>query len=78
MPNMRVKQAILEVVENQVRANNPPDTRRTLARLQAAGYSRRQALEMIGSVLVAEIWHIQKNQEMFNPARYRAGLDALE
>jgi hypothetical protein len=46
------------IVENQIRNSNPPETRQTLERLLAAGYSRKQAIEMIGSALVEEIWAI--------------------
>ncbi len=56
--NPHLKAAILEVVENQIREDNPPETRQTLERLLAAGYSREQAIEMIGSAVVGEIWAI--------------------
>ena len=59
--------AILEVVENQIREDDPPDTRQTLERLVAAGYSRKQAIEMIGSTVVEEIWarYIRKMTVIF-------------
>lgn len=78
MPNMRAKREILEAVENQVRENNPPETRLTLERLLAAGYTRQEAIEMIGRVVVTEIWHIMKYKETFNLERFRAGLEELE
>ncbi len=56
--NPYLKAAILEVVENQIREDNPPETRQTLERLLAAGYSRQQAIEMIGSAVVGEIWAV--------------------
>ena len=56
--NPHLKAAILEVVENQIRNSVPPETRQTLERLLAARYSGKQAIEMIGSVLVEEIWAI--------------------
>ncbi len=56
--NPHLKAAILEVVENQLRGGDPLETRQTLERLVAAGYSRQEAVEMIGSVVVSEIWHI--------------------
>ncbi len=61
--NPHLKAAILEVVENQIRDDNPPETRQTLERLLAAGYSRQQAIEMIGSSLVEEIWAILHDQQ---------------
>ncbi len=73
MPNpKRVKRASLEVVENQLRANDPPETRQTLQRLLALGYSRREAVDMIGSAVAAEIWHILHEKEAYDPVRYQA------
>jgi hypothetical protein len=48
MVNLHLQQAILEVVENQLRANDPPETRQTLDRLLASGYSRKDAIKLIG------------------------------
>lgn len=38
--NPRLKASFLEVVDNQLRANDPPETRQTLDRLIAEGISR--------------------------------------
>jgi hypothetical protein len=75
--NPHLKGAILEVVENQLRENNPPETRQTLERLLAAGYSRKQAVEMIGSVVVEEIWAVLHDQQPFDRARFTALLEQL-
>ncbi len=78
MPNpKRVKRAILEVVENQLRANDPPETRQTLQRLLAVGYSRQEAVEMIGSAVAAEIWYMLREKEAYDPVRYQAALRKL-
>jgi hypothetical protein len=69
--NPYLKAAILEVVENQLRDNNPPETRQTLERLLAAGYSRKQAVEMIGSAVVGEIWFVLHEKQPFDRARPR-------
>ena len=75
--NPRLKALILEVVENQIRASDPPETRLTFERLLAAGYSRKQALEMIGSALVEEIWDILHERKPFDRARFSALLEKL-
>jgi hypothetical protein len=77
MHNPYLKKAILEVVENQLRDNDPPETRRTLKRLKKAGYSHQEAIEMIGSAVAEEIWTVLQGQE-FDRARYKALLDQLE
>jgi hypothetical protein len=43
------------VVENQIRENNPPETRRTLDRLLEEGYSKDDAMKLIGRAVAAEI-----------------------
>jgi len=75
--NTHLKAAILEVVENQIRNSNPPETRQTLERLLAAGYSRQQAIEMIGSALIEEIWAILHDHKLFDRARFTALLEQL-
>ena len=67
----------MEVVENQIRDGDPPETRQTLERLLAAGYSRTQAVEMIGSALVEEIWAIMHEKKPFVRARFTALLEQL-
>jgi len=75
--NPHLKAAILEVVENQIRDGDPPETRQTLERLLAAGYSRKQAVEIIGSALVEEIWAILHDQKPFDRARFTTLLEQL-
>jgi hypothetical protein len=75
--NPRLKALILEVVENQVRASDPPETRQAFERLLAAGYSRKQAMEMIGSALVEEIWGMLHERKPFDRARFSALLEQL-
>ncbi len=75
--NPHLKAAILEIVENQVHNSDPPETRQTLERLLAAGYSRKQAIEMIGSALVEEIWAILHDHKLFDQARFASLLEQL-
>jgi len=75
--NPRLKAAILEVVENQIRASDPPETRQTFERLLAAGYSRKQAMEMIGSALVEEIWGMLHDNKPFDRGRFAGLLEKL-
>jgi len=75
--NPYLKEAILEVVENQLRENNPPETKQTLERLLAAGHTRQAAVELIGSAVVGEIWQMLQERKPFDRARYKASLDKL-
>ncbi len=75
--NPRLKEVILEVVEKQIHASDPPETRQTFERLLAAGYSRKQAMEMIGSALVEEIWGMLHENKPFDRGRFRGLLEKL-
>lgn len=72
-----MKTAILEIVENRVFDGDPPETRQTLERLMAAGYSRKQATGMIGSAVTEEIWAVLFSNKPFDRARYAALLEKL-
>lgn len=76
--NPRLKALILEVVENQLRADDPPEIRQTRNRLLAAGYTRQQAMEMIGPALVEEIWNIFHERKPFDRERYATILETLK
>jgi hypothetical protein len=75
--NPRLKAIILEVVDNQLRADDPPETRTTLNRLIAEGYSEKDAKELIGCVVTSEIFDVMKNKEKFNLKRYIDALNTL-
>lgn len=75
--NPHQKAAVVEVIENQIRNGDPPETQQTLERLLVAGYSRKQAIEIIGSALVEEIWAILHDHKPFDRARFTALLEQL-
>ncbi|HDP98305.1 MAG TPA: DUF1841 family protein [bacterium] len=68
--NPYAKQAILEVVENQLKQNDPPETRETLNRLIQEGYSAPEAKEFIATVLVAHMFDMLKNNRPYDNSKY--------
>lgn len=70
-------EAIVEVVENQLADNNPPETKQTLERLMKSGESRENAIRYIASVLSIEIFGALKHQEPYDNERYIKNLKAL-
>ena len=74
-PHLRA--AIMAVVENQIRNNDPPQTRQTFERLIAAGHSEEEAKRLIGCVVSAEIFDVLKKNEPFNLDRFLKGLNKL-
>ena len=75
--NPRLKKVILQVVSNQLRANDPPETKLTLNRLISEGYSRQEAREFIGAVVSAHLYEMLKEQHEFNNAKYVKDLKRL-
>ena len=76
-PNLYLKQHILDVVDNQLRDNNPPVTRETYERLKAAGYTSQQAKEKIAIVVVESIYDILKTNTPHDETEYEKHLRAL-
>ena len=72
-----VTQAILGVVENQVRDNNPPETRTSIERLMSQGLLREEAVRLIACVVADEMFHIMKHGELFDEKRFVANLAKL-
>jgi hypothetical protein len=68
---------VMEVVDNQLRDNDPPETQQTLDRLVAAGHPLEMARRLIGAVLLSEMNRIMKNEELFDNDRYVAALHRL-
>jgi len=75
--NPHLQAAIMEVVENQLRNNDPPQTRQTFRRLIEAGYSEEEAKRLIGCVVSAEIFDVLKKNEPFNLERFVKALNKL-
>jgi len=68
---------VMEVVDNQLRDGDPPETRQTLDRLLAQGLPKPEARRLIACVLVAEMYAILAEGKPFNPVRYARALAKL-
>lgn len=75
--NPHLQAAIMEVVENQLRNNDPPQTNQTFKRLIEAGYSEKEAKRLIACVVSAEIFDVLKKNEPFNLDRFVKALNKL-
>ncbi len=73
----RAGEAIVEVIENQLADNNPPETKLTLERLMTLGESRENAIRYISTALSVEIFGALKHKEPYNNERYLNNLKAL-
>lgn len=70
MANENLKKTILQVVDNQLRENNPPITKNTFERLQQSGYTTQQAKEKIAAILLEEMYDVLKTKQPYNEERY--------
>lgn len=75
--NERLKKAILEVINIQVRDNDPPETKKNLIRLQAEGFSEEEALRLIGYVVASEVFGVLQENRQYDKGKYIAALNRL-
>ncbi len=75
--NPALTEAILAVVDQQLRDNTPLETRRTNERLVAAGYAPEDARRLIGNIMAQEIFAVMQREEVYNEQRYVAALQGL-
>jgi hypothetical protein len=71
------RNAMFEVIDNQVNANDPAETALTLKRLMNEGHSEFEAKQLIGLALAVELFDVMKNKVPFNEARYIKNLKKL-
>ena len=76
--NPRLRKLILEVVENQMRDNNPPITNITFNRLLSEGYTKKQAKEIIAVIVTNHIYDIMKYKRPFNEEQYTKDLSEIK
>ena len=74
MSKPRVNRAIQEVVENQIRDGDPPETKATYDRLISQGHSDADARRLIGAVVAIEIAEVLSTGKPFNRRRLVKGL----
>lgn len=77
MANLRLKKILLEVVDNQLNANDPPCTGEAYRRLQQAGYSKQEAKEKIGAVVLDQIYDTLKDGKSYDDDAYKAAMEEM-
>jgi len=77
MVNPKFRTKLLEIVENQLKENDPPCTGETLNRLMEMGKTEEESKLLIAGILVEEMYDIMKNKVPFNEGRYAEKLAKL-
>ncbi len=73
----RIRGLIFEVIENQIRDDDPPETKQTLERLLAEGFPQAEAMKLIGCVVTSEIFEVLKQHREFDREGYIESLKRL-
>ena len=60
--NEHLRNTVFEVIDNQIKDNNPAETAITLKRLRDEGYSEFEAKQLIGQAIAVELFYIMKKK----------------
>ena len=75
--NTELRSQIFQIIQHQIKSNNPPETKATYDRLIAVGYSEFETKQLVGQCVAVELFTIIKEQQPFNEARYIRNLKQL-
>ncbi len=75
--NEKLRNAIFEIINNQMRDNNPPETNLTYKRLISLGYIDFVAKQYIGQCVSVELFNLLKHKLPFDEKRYIRNLQQL-
>jgi hypothetical protein len=76
-PRQILKDQFLQIVDTQLKDNDPAHARVTFDRLRGAGYNDETARLMIAQCVAAEVREVMASGAEFNTARYIKNLDRL-
>ena len=72
-----LRQATREVLANQLRDNDPPETRETYDRLLSQGIAENEVRRLLSAIVTMEIFTLVKEGRPFDRARFVERLKAL-
>jgi hypothetical protein len=75
--NEVLRDQIFEIIKNQLKDNNPPETKTTYDRLRKQGFDDFKSKQMIGQCISIELFEIMKTSKPYNNARYIKNLKKL-
>ena len=75
--NKRLQGAIDAVINQQIAENDPPETIETIERLQAEGFSEKEAYTLVGHLVSMEVAEELIGEGGLNVERYVAALEKL-
>ncbi len=72
-----LRKQIFEIITNQIKNNDPPETKLTYKRLIDSGYSDFETKQLIGQCVTIEIFNVLKHKMPFDEKRYVKNLQQL-
>jgi hypothetical protein len=75
--NEILRDQIFEIIRNQIKDNDPPETKITYNRLIKQGYSDFETKQLIGQCIAVELFQVLKFQKPFDEKRYIKNLNNL-
>jgi hypothetical protein len=70
-------EAALEAINNQIKNNNPPETKQTYDRLMKIIKNHDEVMKYLGVVMMAEIFDVLKNKQPYDEKRFIERLNKL-
>ena len=75
--NEKIREQIFEIIKNQLKDNDPPETKSTYDRLRKDGFDDYQTRQMIGQCIAVELFDIIKFGKPYDNNRYIKNLKKL-
>lgn len=76
--NESLKKHVMEVIDEQLRKNNPQATKEAFERLIATGCTKTEAKEAIAAILLENIWEMLKYKKHFDESEFAKKLSKLK
>ena len=75
--NLKARKIIFTAIENQIKNNNPPETKKAFNKLKSQGYTEFEAKQLIGQCVAVEIYNMLKYKKPYDNERYIRNLNNL-
>jgi hypothetical protein len=75
--NLQLREQIFNIIDNQIKNNDPPETALTFKRLKEEGFDDFTVKQFIGQCVAVEIYNVMKYKKPFDESRYVQNLNNL-
>lgn len=72
-----LRKQIFSIIENQIKQNDPPETKTTFNRLLKEGFDEFTVMQLIGQCLSVELFDVLKHGKPYDNNRYKNNLKKL-